>query len=247
MSTLSTVQQVPSCAIFVIQCLICKATYNNIWTSTIRITRGGFKAAYDEGILSGVTSVTPGTEMGKASSATPITAGWQTTLTDGSRSNNRDYLRDVVRSTLSGNPLPGSYWRRQMYEHFQNEGITPRRSWESTGTEDNRHHRTSGNNQAQDDVIVVDISEDEEPQTYAHQIQAYRSLPALFSSSSSDETEESTASDSSTKPDPMVEDQETRERKRDLVNQLLCKKGTHYYCHACSYYSHDQSRLRIHI
>ena len=42
-------------------------------------------------------------------------------LIEGGRSNNRDYLRDVVRSTLSGNPLPGSYWRRQMYEHFQNE------------------------------------------------------------------------------------------------------------------------------
>merc|ERR1712101_90289 len=122
-------------------------------------------------------------------------------LRDGSSSNNRNYLLDVVRSTLSGNPLPDSYWRREMYEHFQNEGSTPLRSFENTGTEDNRHHWISDNNQAQNDTIVVDISDDEEPQTYSHQIQAYRSLPVLSSSSSSDKTEESTASDSSTKPD----------------------------------------------
>ena len=113
--------------------------------------------------------------------------------------------------------------------------------------ENERHQGTSGNGQAQEDIIVVDISKDEDSPTPTHQTQRYRSLPALSSSSSSDETEESTASDSSTKPDPMIEDQETRERKRDLVNKLLCKKGKHYYCEACSYWSHDQSRLRVHI
>ena len=81
------------------------------------------------------------------------------------------------------------------------------RSFENTGTEDNRHHPISDNNQAQNDIIVVDVSDDEEPGSYPHQIQAYRSIPSLSSSSSSDETEESTASDSSTKPDPMVESQ----------------------------------------
>ena len=114
-----------------------------------------------------------------------------------------------------------------MYEHFQNEGSTPLRSFENTGMEDNRHHPISDNNQAQNDIIVVDVSDDEEPKSYSHQIQAYRSIPSLSSSSSLDETEESTASDSSTKPDPMVESQETRERKRDLVNKLMCKEASH--------------------
>merc|ERR1712101_11216 len=168
-------------------------------------------------------------------------------LRDGSSSNNRNYLLDVVRSTLSGNPLPDSYWRKEMYEHFQNEGSTPFRSFENTGITDSRHHPISYNNQAQNEIIIVDVSDSEEPGSYSHQNQAYRSIPSVSSSSSSDETEESTSSDSSTKPDPMVESQETRERKRELVNKLMCKEASHYYCRACSYASYDQSRVRIHI
>ena len=134
-----------------------------------------------------------------------------------------------------------------MYEHFQNEGSTPFRSFENTGMTDSRHHPINYNDQAQNEIIIVDVSDSEEQGSFPNQNQTYRAIPSLSSSSSSDETEGYSSSDSSTKPDPMVESQETRERKRELVNQLMSREDSEYRCLACSYTSSDQTRVRIHI
>ena len=160
------------------------------------------------------------------------------------RSNERDHLREVIRSTLS---LSGNYWERQRWEHFYNQGKTAGRYWENGDQPKNRYQRANNDNLAEESVIVIDISDDEDTPTPAHQARLYRSLPTS-SSSSSDETEDSTSSDSSTKPNPMLKDEETRERKKELVDSLFLTAGErHFYCGACTYWTENRRSLRIHI
>ena len=70
---------------------------------------------------------------------------------------------------------------------------------------------------------MIDIADDDDPPT--PQASKYRSLPES-SSSSSDETDDSLPSDSNTRPDRMLEDEETRTRKKALVDSLFIQRGT---------------------
>ena len=126
------------------------------------------------------------------------------------RSNDRDFLKEMIRETLVGD-----YWTRERRDIPHNEGSTA--------------------GQPGKGIVLIDITDDADPPT--SQANQYRSLPES-SSSSSDETDDSLPTSSNIRPDRLMEDEETQMRKKTLVDRLFIERGfRHFSCGACTYWT----------